>query len=167
MSRVLLGGLAGVAATVAMTATMRRLHNVLNIDKQYPLPPRLIMDRVSWSRNEHATKNLTIFAHVGYGALTGALFALLPRQTSGTRFGLAVWAASYLGWLPAFGLLSPAVNHPAQRNLLMMAAHVVWGSTLAGSLSELEGSRHDVFGRSRSLAHRDEPKMVTNSALKV
>lgn len=166
MSRILLGGFAGIAATVAMTAVMRRLHNAVSRDQQYPLPPRQIIDQVGWYGNERSTRTFTIFAHVGYGALMGSLFAFLPRRIGGTRFGLAVWALSYLGWLPACGILSPAIRHPVQRNLLMMAAHLVWGSSLAISLSELETSRDDVFGRSRLLASRDEPEITTGPTLK-
>jgi len=162
LSRILLGGFAGIAATVAMTAVMRRLHKIISSDEQYPLPPRQIIDQIGWSGKEQSTRSLTVFTHVGYGALSGALFALLPRPISGTRYGLAVWAASYLGWIPAMGILSLAVNHPMQRNLLMMAAHVIWGSTLARSLSELEASRHDVFSRSVPPANRDEPEIGTN-----
>lgn len=166
MSRILLGGFAGIAATVAMTAAMRRLHNAVSRDQRYPLPPRQIVDQVGWSGNERSKRNLTIFAHVGYGAVMGSLFAFLPRRIGGTRFGLAVGALSYLGWIPACGILSPAISHPVQRTLLMLAAHLVWGRTLAISLSELETSRNDVFGRSRLQANRDEPEMTTGPTLK-
>ncbi|MCA1636528.1 MAG: hypothetical protein LC802_23280 [Acidobacteria bacterium] len=40
---------------------------------------------------------------------------------------MAVWAGSYLGWLPAAGILRPATEHPPRRTALMIAAHVVWG----------------------------------------
>src|SRR5262249_36443677 len=48
----------------------------------------------------------------------------------GTAYGLAVWAGSYLGLLPALGILSPATRHPPRRTALMIAAHVVFGSAL-------------------------------------
>jgi hypothetical protein len=35
-----------------------------------------------------------------------------------------------LGWLPAFRILKPATNHPAQRVMLMISAHLIWGATL-------------------------------------
>ena len=50
----------------------------------------------------------------------------------GIAFGLGVWTASYLGLLPALGILKPATQHPLRRNLLMIGAHVVWGASLAG-----------------------------------
>jgi hypothetical protein len=36
-----------------------------------------------------------------------------------------VWFASYLGWVPAVGILAPADLHPLQRSLLMIAALIV------------------------------------------
>lgn len=148
MIRIAFGGLAGIAATVAMTAAMRRLYPLLDKSKRYPLPPREIIDRIGLGDDERTARDRTVLAHFGYGALAGALFAALPPpRGSGTAFGLGIWAVSYLGWIPALRILSPASQHPVQRNLLMAAAHVVWGIVLAKSLSELERSGDDVFGR--------------------
>src|SRR5690606_35942413 len=147
--RVILGGCAGIAATVAMTMAMRRLHPLLEKDECYPLPPRQIIDQIGLGGEEDAARNRTVIAHLAYGALTGALFATLPRRRGvGVAYGLAIWAGSYLGWIPTLKVLSPASRHPANRNLLMSAVHVVWGAVLAKSLSELEASRGDVFSRS-------------------
>jgi uncharacterized membrane protein YagU involved in acid resistance len=49
----------------------------------------------------------------------------------GALFGVGVWAASYLGWLPAAGILRPATREPAGRNAMMIASHAVWGASLA------------------------------------
>jgi hypothetical protein len=46
-----------------------------------------------------------------------------------------VWAGSYLGLLPMTGLLHSATRERAERNALMIAAHVVWGGVL-GALAE-------------------------------
>jgi putative membrane protein len=35
---------------------------------------------------------------------------------------------SYLGLLPALGILRPATEHPERRNALMIVAHLIWGS---------------------------------------
>jgi hypothetical protein len=45
-SRLVLGGLAGITATTAMTAVMRRLHRKLPGAERYPLPPREITERI-------------------------------------------------------------------------------------------------------------------------
>jgi hypothetical protein len=57
---------------------------------------------------------------------------------TGVALGLGVWTASYLGVLPALGILRPATEHPARRTALMIAAHVVWGSALGSTLQALD-----------------------------
>lgn len=144
--RALLGALAGIVATMAMTATMRRLHQALPDDERYPLPPREIVDRTTSEADERRARSLTLLAHFGFGGLTGALFALLPAvRGGGVAYGLGVWALSYLGWIPAARILAPAYRHPLRRNLLMIAAHVVWGFTLSKSLKEMEDAADDAF----------------------
>jgi uncharacterized membrane protein YagU involved in acid resistance len=147
MRKVLTGALAGLAATVPMTLAMVWMHRRLPEDEQYPLPPRQVTMNMAEAAgvvereelDESEKSGLTLAAHFGYGATVGALYgpvahALpLPPVASGVAYGLTVWAASYLGWLPAAGILSPATEHPARRTALMIAAHVVWGAT-AGAL---------------------------------
>jgi uncharacterized membrane protein YagU involved in acid resistance len=79
---------------------------------------------------------MTLLAHFGLGGLTGAFFALLPAiRGGGMAYGLSVWALSYLGWIPAARILTPARRHPLKRNLLMVVAHIVWGMTLSSGMS--------------------------------
>jgi hypothetical protein len=85
--RALLGVLAGVAATMAMTATMKRLHTMLPDDEQYPLPPREVVDRTVPAVDERQARSRTMLAHFGFGGLTGALFALVPAIRSSYRLG--------------------------------------------------------------------------------
>jgi uncharacterized membrane protein YagU involved in acid resistance len=149
--KVLLGVLAGVAATMAMTATMRRLHTVLPDDERYPLPPREIVDRSVPAVDEKNARLKTLLAHFGFGGLAGALFALMPTfRGAGASYGIGVWTLSYLGWIPAARILAPAHRHPLRRNLLMMAAHVIWGLTLAKSLKEMEDTADEAFASSNS-----------------
>ncbi|KAB2684462.1 hypothetical protein [Brucella pseudogrignonensis] len=97
MRDLLLGGFAGIAASVAMTAAMRRLHPMLDVKKQYPLPPRQIMDQIRPRLDEGSARTQTLHAHIGHGALAGALFSILPKRGKGVGYGVAVWAVSYLG----------------------------------------------------------------------
>ncbi|RWH96301.1 MAG: hypothetical protein EOQ89_29105 [Mesorhizobium sp.] len=148
LQRIISGALAGFAATLAMTIAMRRLHALLEDRERYPLPPREIVERVAIADDEQDARTSTLLAHFGFGALTGSIFAFLPmRRGSGILYGLGVWGFSYLGWIPAARILAPAWRHPAHRNLLMLAVHIVWGATLSRSLSELEAARTEVFGR--------------------
>jgi len=157
----LFGALAGIAATFAMTAAMQRMHRLLPNDERYALPPREITDSIGGSPllpASGANRSAAALAnHFAFGALAGAIYAaLFPRRGTapGVIYGLAVWAASYLGWIPAAGILPDATRHPLRRNLLMLAAHVVWGATLTKSLFELEQSEAEIFGR-----HADAPML--------
>jgi uncharacterized membrane protein YagU involved in acid resistance len=151
-NRILLGALAGIAATCAMTAAARAMHRRLPPAERYPLPPREIVEGglpvAKRSLGEHGRQTTTIAAHFGYGAATGALYALVvPRAglLSGAAYAFLVWAVSYFGIMPGVGILRPAHDHPERRNLLMIAAHLVWGSTLARTLRDLEFAEREIF----------------------
>lgn len=143
--RMLFGALAGLSATMAMTAAMRRLFPRLNRGDRYPLPPREITETLL-PPDQRGVATATVLAHFGYGAAAGAVFGLLPpRNGSGVLYGAAVWSASYLGWIPAMHILKPATSHPSGRNLLMITAHLVWGTALDIGLRELDRSAQDIF----------------------
>jgi uncharacterized membrane protein YagU involved in acid resistance len=146
---LVVGALAGLAATVPMTLFMQRMHQQLPARERYPLPPSEIVEELTEqagideqiNASEHTA--LTMLAHFGYGAATGALYAPLaqvyhpPALLGGATFGLGVWSASYLGLLPALGILRPATQHPARRNALMIGAHIVWGVALGLVVEQL------------------------------
>jgi putative membrane protein len=141
LNRLVLGAIGGVVATGPMTAAMILLHRRLPIGERYPLPPREITMKLAEKAgvDEELSKPTrtaaTLVSHFGYGAAAGALYtaALDPRDApfaKGLLCGLFVWSASYLGLLPAAGILSSATEHPGRRNALMIGAHLVWGVTL-------------------------------------
>ena len=144
--RPIAGALAGAIATAPMTAAMFVMHRLLPRRERYPLPPSEITAKVEEEvgLDEHVDERqhivLTLLGHFGYGAAAGAVYAPLasrmplPPVASGIAYALAVWTASYLGWLPAMGILRSATEHPPRRNALMIIAHVVWGS-VAGILT--------------------------------
>lgn len=143
LADLLLGALAGFVATAPMTATMELMHRQLPRRERYPLPPSLIIRKITsvlglrsrMEEEEHVAA--TLAAHFAYGAGAGIIYAPLARRAplppaiKGLLFGLIVWSANYLGLLPALGILNPATEHPARRNALMIAAHLVWGAVLA------------------------------------
>lgn len=147
------GVLAGLIATVPMTATMVLLHHYLPSYEQNPLPPREITERVTGragtrgvlrhAKQEREMGAATLAAHFGYGAAAGGLYAVVaqrlpgPPVLGGVLFGLLVWAGSYLGLLPALGIMAPATEQPPRRNALMVAAHVVWGLVTGALMSVL------------------------------
>jgi hypothetical protein len=138
------GGLAGLLATAPMSVAMAIWHRWLPYHERGPLPPREITMEVARragvrSRLDEPQKRAaTLVSHFSYGSAMGALYGALSSRTvrpgvaTGALFGLGVWAGSYLGLLPALGILPPATRHPPRRNALMIAAHLVWGAAAGG-----------------------------------
>ena len=132
-SRLLIGGIAGIVGTMAMTSAMRRLHEKLPERERYPLTPREIIDSTAEGADAELTdqtaKDITTAAHFAFGAACGSLLgAIDPRMGpgSGALAGVAVWLGSYMGWLPAAGILKPATDHPPRRNALIIGVRLVW-----------------------------------------
>jgi hypothetical protein len=156
MRRLLSGLLGGAAGTAAMTLAMQALHRRLPPGDRYPLPPRQVAmamadkSGLGRPREEDDRTRLTLALHFGYGISMGAVYAMMAPRGAwaplafGLPFGLAVWTASYLGWLPAVGLHRPATHESTPRNGLMIASHFVWAGTLAGVVEALNrgGSPH-------------------------
>jgi hypothetical protein len=137
------GAMAGLVATAPMTAVMLVLHYLLPAPERYPLEPYRITRRMARRArlsgvldNKEKLVAATAAAHFSYGAAAGAPFPALlsrlplPPVLAGALYGLMVWTGSYLGLVPALGILSPATHHPGRRNILMIVAHLVWGSAL-------------------------------------
>jgi uncharacterized membrane protein YagU involved in acid resistance len=152
-SRLLIGAIGGFVGTMAMTAAMRRMHQRLPSRDSYPLPPREIVDSTAAKAGlklpGEAAKDLTTAAHFAYGAAVGAMIGALnpkPSKPTGAVAGVAVWLASYMGWIPAVNLLEPATDHPRRRNGLMIGAHLVWGWWTAAAMRELALARETMLG---------------------
>jgi uncharacterized membrane protein YagU involved in acid resistance len=154
MNRQVAGAISGFAATAPMTAVMVALHRTLPHQDQDPLPPRQITETVAAEAgveeklDEDSRRAATLAAHFGYGAAAGLGYAQmagksgLPSAAEGLLYGLAVWGGSYLGLMPATGLYRSAVDEPATRNALMIAAHVVWGAALGLTFQALTRNRN-------------------------
>src|SRR5690606_25794360 len=121
---IVIGAIAGITATVAMTVAMDVLFRKLPPKDRYPLPPRELTER-STARlglrgrlDEHDLQAATLLSHFGFGAVAGALYGCLaiPRKRAtallGIGYALAVWTVSYLGWVPGLALLRSATRHP-------------------------------------------------------
>jgi hypothetical protein len=136
--RLLVGALGGLSATGPMTVVMILLHRLLPASDRYSLPPREITahlaEKVGRRRLDPDTRAaLTLVNHFGYGAMAATVYSLVQEGIpaaaliKGPLFGAIVWLVSYLGLLPAVGILQPATEHPPSRNLLMIGVHLVWG----------------------------------------
>jgi|SRR5687768_7823075 len=156
--RLLQGAAAGFIGTAPMTAFMMIAWRLLPAHEKYPLPPRQITGEVTERLEiaDHMSEGelvaATLISHFSYGALFGSMYVLLeqrmPLESSikGALAGLALWVGSYLGWLPALGILPPATRHPWRRNLLMIVAHLVWGVTM-GVVAQKLNSRKQYLKR--------------------
>jgi uncharacterized membrane protein YagU involved in acid resistance len=121
---------------------MEVMHRALPQHERYPLPPREITEKLiaeaglSEQLDEEEYVGLSLLSHFSYGAAAGAVYSALAQKYTpsplpgGIAFGLGLWTVSYLGWVPAAGILRPATKHPPRRNALMLTAHVIWGSVL-------------------------------------
>lgn len=149
-SRLLLGALAGIAGTAAMTAAMNRMYQRLPRDEQYPLPPREITQGMLGGSSEDSLQDRSTAAHFGFGAAAGALMGTISpsaRPVTGAIAGLCIWAASYFGWVPVLGVLESAEKHPIRRNALMIGAHLVWGSVTTATMRDLLSARRTMLGK--------------------
>jgi putative membrane protein len=147
------GALAGFVATGPMTLFMLVMQRFLPKGHRYALPPEIITQElahrthVRWHMSKKQILAATLVSHFGYGAAMGALYGLLGKKVSlptpvkGLLFGLGVWVGSYLGLLPLLGMSESGQREPVWRNRMMIAAHVVWGSTMGAVAEVLIGKR--------------------------
>jgi len=159
MNRLLAGAIAGAVASAAHTVAMLGVRCMARGAQREPVPPVQVTAALARRagvrpRSAAGLRAAAALLHFGYGAAAGAVYgALHPHlpsrpAASGIGFGLLVWAASYLGWLPAAGLIRPATREPLPRNAMMLLAHVAWGVALSGTLARLgrkaaaSGARH-------------------------
>jgi len=78
-----------------------------------------------------------------YGGFFGALYGVLrPRQSStvldGMALGLTCWAAGYLGWLPAAGILPPLWKQKPAQIAGPIAQHAIYGVAAAEAYDLIE-----------------------------
>lgn len=152
------GSLAGLAATVTMSASMFALQKLGILGR---MPPQIITDdalaaaKVRGKAPRPVEKALGALAHFGFGAAAASAFELVrterarrrsfvvrlfgaptsaPPYALGVAYGGLVWAVSYMGWVPALGILPRASEDRPGRPVAMILAHAVWGATLASAL---------------------------------
>lgn len=150
LGQVLLkGALAGFVATIPMTIFMLATQRFLPHGQRYDLPPEIITKElahrahVRHHMNKQQVLGATLVSHFGYGVSMGAVYSSLgkkmplPTVVQGILFGLVVWAGSYLALLPMLGMSESGQREPVRRNLMMIVAHVVWGTTLGATAGVL------------------------------
>lgn len=156
----------GLLATGPMTLAMFRMQESLPATEKSPLPPATLTSQITsvvGVDQKVSTKfrpDLTLLSHFSYGAAGGLLYSFLRREKvggspvlNGSLFGLGVWAASYMGWIPMFGLRASAYKMPVKRNALMVLSHLVWGASLGIAQNKLMK-----FGGQMLDGHRKAPR---------
>lgn len=140
--RAVTGAAAGLTGTMAMyplrvlsqkhlpqtVPPMRQEPGEYMVERAESLLPERVRERVPDALETAAAQSTAM----GYGATFGAIYgALNPREGSalvdGTVLGLAAWAAGYLGWLPALGLMPPVNDQEAGEVAGPIARHVIYG----------------------------------------
>ncbi len=80
---------------------------------------------------------------LGYGLTAGAIYAAVrPRGgdvlVDGVLLGLGTWAAGYLGWLPALGLIPPLPEQEVTETVGPVIRHVLFGVVVVATYRALE-----------------------------
>ncbi|AHY46223.1 Hypothetical Protein RradSPS_0940 [Rubrobacter radiotolerans] len=136
--RALLGALAGVGGTVALSM-LRQVST--HADLVSETAPEQVVERArELGLLEGVGKGgetlLTLAAHYGYGAVSGAVFGLLRRESgtlyeemsTGTALGVLAWGAGWAVWLPLTGVHSSPWSQKNPRVLLPIVDHAAFGA---------------------------------------
>lgn len=141
---LLAGATAGAVATVAMSALMLVAKR---IGITGTLPPELIareaVEAVAGDpQSDDREDAVAAVAHIGFGAIAGAIFELLMMRAhaarrsaaigalAGTMYATGIWLVSYQGWVPALGIMPAASRDRRGRVATMLTAHWVYGAAL-------------------------------------
>ncbi len=147
------GALAGAMATVPMTLILFGVAPFLPHVKAFP--PKMAVKMVTekaglWQLLSARQRSwLSWGGHFGYGALMGSVYVRIAKKYrvsgvgSGVAFGLAVWAGSYLGMLPALGIKQPLRKSYWDDHVQLVAAHLVWGAVLGWLVNESDKKKSD------------------------
>jgi hypothetical protein len=134
------GGIGGGVGTMVMSLVMLGARRAGLVGE---LPPSrmaaALLDAVGGRPGPQRRRDvLATVLHLGFGVAAGSLFALgcdrlrapLAPALQGLAYGLVVWLVSYMGWVPAFGLMPTATRDEPRRPVVMVLAHGVYGAVL-------------------------------------
>lgn len=137
LGAALAGARSGAVATLSMTAGYELLKAAGWMDE---LPPRQITKNLLPDGTPTGVVNATAaVTHLGYGAVTGALYAMLRRSPgviTGIAYGVAIGLASYEGWVPLVRLRHPMHRDHPRAIAAMMIGHVIFGAELGRRLNK-------------------------------
>lgn len=142
LNRYLAGAVAGVIATALMTVGISagKLAGLLRTPPPEQVTKR-VTDRAGLDTDapEPEFTAGSLLAHHAFGASGGVAYALirqfLPASATlaGLVFGGLIWMTAYLGYLPLLRLYPWPDDDRRSRMAVMIAAHAVYGVTLASA----------------------------------
>jgi hypothetical protein len=152
LDRLLRGATAGFAGTLALqvmrTASAKALPATMPPIRQDPgefmveqaekALPEAVAARVPPLAETAAAKAVA----AGYGLTAGIVYGLLRPEggdilVDGIALGLGTWAAGYLGWLPALGLMPAVPDQDAPEVLGPVLRHAVFGIVVVAAFNRL------------------------------
>jgi hypothetical protein len=150
LNRILIGAFAGAVATAPQSAAVWGL-KAAGAYRRTPPPEKVSREMAEMALGaenvpERWFTPMMIAQHVGFGAACGAAFGALtgvvrPTTVAGLLVGLAIWKASYDGWIPALRIMPPAGEDEEGRQLALVVAHVAFGLTMGAIVDRLTASR--------------------------
>lgn len=151
MEEKLSGAVAGLAGTVVMSTALGVAKAIGMLPGE--VPPRKVARHVEEALELHdgvpspAFEARWIGQHFAYGAAGGVAYALIQRRLrlgeplpAGPLFGAALWACSYIGWLPAAGLYPSPTADRNRRIATMITVHLIYGTATAAALRFLRSA---------------------------
>ncbi len=155
LRRSLRGAVWGLGATVVMTAVMVVGALVFRSGFARPPFPYLFIEHLLPHGSGPATAAITVFAHFGYGALMGMIFAYFSEPMTlrkGVGFSALIWSGMQVLFVPWIGWGDFAFIHPSAWSFIAytLVLHLVYGVTL-GVLGARDDRAHqatfDELGR--------------------
>jgi hypothetical protein len=150
LDRVLIGAVAGAVATIPQSAAVWGLKSA-GVYRRTPPPEKVSREMTEAVLGPDAIPAqwftpMMIAQHVGFGAAAGAAFGALtgiirPTVVAGVLVGLAIWKASYDGWIPALRIMPPAGKDEEGRQVALVVAHVAYGLALGAIVDRLTSKR--------------------------
>ncbi len=165
-SRVLehlaMGAAAGVVGTILLqvlrSASQKWLPQTIPPIRQDP--GEFMVEKAEKALPKRAAKMLPSTAEsaaaqalgVGYGMTFGVLYAAIrggggPAVRDGILLGLATWAAGYLGWLPAAGLMPAVWKQSWVQSLPPAVQHALFGIATVAGYDVMHNKMHHHNGR--------------------
>ena len=146
LGRMRRGQIAGAVATAIMTGVFSagQLGSLIKTPPPEETAEKIPVRAGDWKGPVTAAfRRSWLATHMGYGSAIGGVYALarpvLPRSpiTAGLIFGGVVWATNYIGILPALRLYPSPMADSKPRMWTTIAAHAVYGVTLAATEQRL------------------------------